>query len=1129
MNTQRQAADAAAQALAHAADHYADGSEPAVPAPPYPPAGPAGPAYGQGRPDGDRPRAELDQAPPEYAHPPRRAQPRQAQARQAPASRPVPPGYPAGPAYGQGRPDGDRPRAELDQAPPEYAHPPRQAQPRQAQPRQAQPRQAQPRQAPASRPVPPGYPPGPAYFPEDQAAARRRGLRSRPVPPAGHDGRMMWQPAAVPAARPRRPSRRARPLPGGGDDAAGLWPLRPPRRGRRKVPEYDPGLAAQGIYDNLVITGSHVIAWFVLPAEPWSFRPPAQRESVITGHAARMAQMVGRRCYIRVTSRPFPVRDWAASFDRSIRERHEVMPGPCVRHPYRSEDGCPDCVQGHAWFDWLRDQQLRVHGWGTDDKIVYFGVELDGRAGLSKLLARVSRRAAGAELGGFAEKLREVSAAVGGAGMRGLPATPSQMQWLMARSCWLHMPAPRRVSERPDVLPYVLPDSAPRAVGRAGLAQLTDGISWTAEPFGRTVTITRPDGLTRYVAVLTVAEGMAGEDAPGDSPWLQRTDLLPFPVEWMVTIDIRDRKEVAREMHRRITEIKHQAGHYAEHGQSMPPGMNRQYDAARRLEDEAENSPQALAGRTRVWARVAVGGATVTEALTRAGQVAEQYSPAVPIVQPPDQYKLAREFIPGEPLSSIAHCRYMPAKLLAAGMPNATARIGRLDGFPVGRTVSLSSRAVTLHPWREMEERHRSGLTVVTGTLGSGKSTFGGSFAYMAVRAGIATVIMDPSGLLDSLCAMPELAAHSRAVNLLQAPAGTLCPYGLIADPRREDFGFDERGRRQDADTAARQWREACQAAAVTRQELVKEILRMLLPAEMRGKAARVVLSKAASMVPATVMASPRDVLTAMRTLGDDYGVGHDGVWLADQLEELTSHPWARLFFPPADGSGADEDIIAADRLLTVMTLRGIVVPGSEVAPEQYTVEQRLSVPLMHLAAWLTRRHVMDRPRHVRKLTILDEAHQVTFGAVGQALVNETARDSRKHNHCAIFMSQRPQDLQIADVDNLIGMTMAGRTEGAEEQAATLGLLGLPAGRGYEGYLSALSQDAPGQFMVNDGTGLEVIQVDLLGVSESLRAALDSTPTGQAPTRAGRQSAPSRAGPARTTPAVPASAEEAAS
>ena len=1103
-------------------DHPAAQGRPAGPGyrPPGYPA-PAGHPAAQGRPAGPGyPAAAGYPAP--AGHP-------------AAQGRPAGPGYPAAAGYpapaghpaAQGRPAGPGyPAAAGYPAP--AGHPAAQGRP--AGPGYPA---AAGYPAPAGHPAAQGRPAGPGYpaaagypAPDPRSAVDTPGASKRRIgrrPGRGSAGQPQadgaaWPPgygqpvAAGPVREAARPARRRRASRSKDDSAAGENRIPPPRHPRRQAKEYDSGLAVQAVHDNLVITDKDVTAWFVLPAEPWSFRPPAQRASVITAHAARMAQLVGRRCFIRVTSRPFPVRDWAVRLDRSIRERHPVMPGPCRRHPYRSDATCADCVPGHAWYDWLAAQQLRVHEWGTDNKVVYFGVELEGRAGLSKLLARASRHGASAELSGIAAKLPEVSAAVTGAGMRGTPATREQMQWLMARSCWLHMPAPRKVSDHPDAVPYALPGAVPATLSEAALAQFSEGTSWTAAPLARTVAITRSDGLTRHVAVLTIGEGWVGEDVPGDSPWLQRTDLLSFPVEWAVTVDVRDSKQVAGEMHRRIAEIKHQANHYAEHRMTMPAAMSRQFEDAQRLEDEAVYSPQAMVGRALVWARVAVSGGTEAEAIARAGQVAELYSPTIPVVHPPDQYRLAREFIPGEPLSSTAHCRRMPAVLLAAGMPNATARIGRRDGFPVGQTVSLSSRAVTMHPWRDMEERHKSGLTVVTGTLGSGKSNFAGLFAYMAVRAGIPTVIMDPSGLLDALCRMPELAPHSRAVNLLKSPPGTLNPYRLIADPRPEDFDLDDRGDPQDPDEAARLWEEACQAAAVSRQELTEEILRMLLPAEMRGSAeARAALSKAVTMIPPVVSASPRDVLDALRNVGDDYGVGHNGEWLADQLQKLTSHPWARLFFPPADDAADEGDVLSAGRLLTVMTLRGLVVPDPKTPPEQYDSAQRLSVPIMHLAAWLARRHVMDRPRHVRKLTIWDEAHQVTSGAIGKALLNVTARDSRKHNHCAILLSQLAQDLQIACVDDLIGMVMAGKTEGAEEQAATLSLLGLPSGQGYEGYLASLSREIPGQFMVKDGTGLEVIQVDLHGGGESLRAALDSTPTGQDPAGVQRPAVPAAA------------------
>ena len=43
-------------------------------------------------------------------------------------------------------------------------------------------------------------------------------------------------------------------------------------------------------------------------------------------------------------------------------------------------------------------------------------------------------------------------------------------------------------------------------------------------------------------------------------------------------------------------------------------------------------------------------------------------------------------------------------------------------------------------------------------------------------------------------------------------------------------------------------------------------------------------------------------------------------------------------------------------RLLTVMTLRGLVIPVADRRPEDYSVEEQLSIPVLHLAAQLLRR-----------------------------------------------------------------------------------------------------------------------------------------------------------------------------
>jgi len=87
-----------------------------------------------------------------------------------------------------------------------------------------------------------------------------------------------------------------------------------------------------------------------------------------------------------------------------------------------------------------------------------------------------------------------------------------------------------------------------------------------------------------------------------------------------------------------------------------------------------------------------------------------------------------------------------------------------------------------------MEVRERSGLAVFVAEPGGGKSTLLGALGYLAARRGVQVTLLDPSGPLARLCAMPELRPFSRVLNLTGSEQGTLAPYALIPTPLRVHF-----------------------------------------------------------------------------------------------------------------------------------------------------------------------------------------------------------------------------------------------------------------------------------------------------------------------------------------------------
>lgn len=969
------------------------------------------------------------------------------------------------------------------------------------------------------RPQPPA-PPRTAPAPRSRPAAsqqERREIhhdfpqpRPQPAPAAEQTAAPVGQPteqdpgpeprdqAEAPARRPRLPAVR-RPgflrRPHGPDKLTASRPARPVRH---RDPQVTGPLTAEAIAGHLVITPDRVIGYYRIPLLPWTFRSRAERLAVVQAAAMQIARLSGRRCHLRVTSRPVEPVAWAMSFDAAVRGRRgpdgtwprPAMPGPCPAHPHLSEDGCPTCRPDSTWGDFLRQQQRRLLQQNLAERDVYLGVEITARGPAQRLLGQWGR-AADAERASLARQAEAVTAAVEGAGIGGRPCTPGELQWLMIRSASIGLPGVLPVTQDPRPAPF----SAP-AAGDVATGDVFDGwaedYQWSAEPFAQSVQVRRAaDGATAHACVLTVADMSGVQDLDSDSPWIQRTDRLGYPVEWSLTFDVLDPHLVGRAMNRQADKIRAQYSHItADHGQDAPPSLDRQMAAVRRIQEEAENSDGPGASYVYAWARMAVTAPTAEEARRRASQVTELYSPAITVRQPPGQYSLLREFVPGEPLASSANRRFMHAELLAGGGAAAGVRAGQPHGYLLGATTRTARRPVFWDPWYLMEKANRSGLVTVTGSPGGGKSGLAGLIAYLLTRSGVPTTILDPSGMLDRLCRIPALSGHAAAVNLLTSPPGTLCPYGLVPDPRLGDYRFDAGGRRVPEHDAQRAYADACRAAEAQRRALVEDVLKMILPPRsLAEQGAEDAIGEAVRRAPATAVSSPRDVIDQLRALAE-YGLENRGPLLANRLENLSGHPLARLFFPRADE--VPDEIAAGRRLLTVMTLRGITLPDQARRPEDWSNEERLSVPVLHLAAQLLRRMLLDLPRQSRKAALMDETHVLLRDATGVQTLNDLARDSRKGNTLAVLISQNPQDLLEAGVANLVGTGFAGRTEGDAELAATCGLLGLPAGQGYEALIAGLA--GTGEVMFRDGLGgLEQLQIDL-GADPDLLAALTTTP-----------------------------------
>lgn len=824
-------------------------------------------------------------------------------------------------------------------------------------------------------------------------------------------------------------------------------------------------LALRTIEGNLAFTDNSAWAWFWLPTQRWAFRADGERFNLIMDASTRLAGLAGRRVHLRVTSRPYPAASWARSLDA------------------RTPDPLPG-IHGNTWADHLVGAQRHVRASVMAEKEVYIGVRLSDRSGMATATERLLRRPAKREVERVDRDAALIAETIAGPGFEGRPATPRELEWLLRRSIGVGLPAPGALSPVDD--------------GRwetEDLPELTDGVIQEAEPFAQTVKVSRRDpgvgAQERHVAVLTVGRVDEIEvPDPAHEPWLVHADRLPFPVEWSVRLDVLDGAEALDAVQRKLLIVRDMQRHYRDHDLDEPLALERQARQARAIEDEMTAGGDVVGCRVHGWFRIAVSGTTQDQCLERARQVIDTYRKRrVTVSHPKGQYGLLREFIPGEPLSSSAYRRRLPALYFAAGVPAASSSLGDRRGPYIGHTCASSRRAVMFDTHFATEVRETSGLVPIVGALGSGKSVLAGLITYEAARRGITSVMLDPSGPLARLTELPELAPYARHIDLTTAPAGTLNPYAVVVQPRPEDYStLDALG-------------EARTLAAQDRKLLALDVATMLLPPALAtASRTRLVLTEAIRATKGAPQTSLWTVVEHLESQRDDLATD-----IAAYLRDMAEMPLARLFFP----TGPTTEPVRDDAVLTVLTMPGLVLPPANVPREHWSTSEQMAVPLLHLASWYATRTIYGRPRAERKLVALDETHFLGEWGAGRALFTRLGRDSRKWNTCVLAASQNPADVLGMEVSNFISAAFVGRIEDQEVAADALRMLRVPQGVGYEGVLARLSPRSA----TNTRSGLrEFVMRDVDGNVDRMRVDLDHLPhvlhaldtTAAPPTRADR-------------------------
>lgn len=811
----------------------------------------------------------------------------------------------------------------------------------------------------------------------------------------------------------------------------------------------------KSIADNLMLLADGtVLAGYRIGVQRWDFTSDDDKVNQISSAADVYGALGSRFFHERVTTRPHPVREWAANLDRR------------TPTPLPNVDGSDE-----TWNRHLARMQARIAMTGMDDKLTfrYFDVgtinpKRDLRDGTDADVVKMWRE----------EKL--LADIVSGWNAR--PMTEKEQVWLRARSL-----APGVQSTLPD--------------GFNGLPPLENDIRWQEEPFGRTVAIHAwRDGIRhdRAVQVLSVSR-MSDLAYPesGLEPWqtyAERaldTEGRPFAVEWSIVGRLRTGQELSSGAELNLRKALYLEQDYADHQEPPPASIEKGIRVAKSTRDQVTEGQAVVAGRFEGTVNVIIGGEDEYEGdrlIRSAAEVVEDRSAAFVrlysgndlrmefTAAQPQSTKLI-ETIVGEPPDRLGYQQQVRYDYLATALPSVSTAVGDGAGPYLGYTRGAARRPFFHDSHYATEGRGNLGrgnnMWLVAGALGSGKTMLSGAIAYQGVRRDERVIFSDPSGPMAKLCTMPELEPFSQVIDLLQGDDGILNVPSLIREPWATEYSVPG------------EWAKACDRAKAERRDLVVDIARRCLDSDQYSDPKTLaVLRNAARRVEWYATKTLWDLVDSLHTIGSAAAVDAYATDVALSLEDASTAPFLRLLFPPRGRIGAAQQFSVMDKRLTVICTPGITRAPDGVPRSDWTDKEKGADAILRLVALFTDRLIYTKPRDERCIVIFDEAESLTDFGPGRGFLSRLGRDHSKWN-TAVYLCVKSisNDMLSGELRNFLAGAWVGRMANIDAATDMLNVLNV-ADRRHARSLMRLSESAPGEFVHLDADGnVGGVRIDL--------------------------------------------------
>jgi hypothetical protein len=413
-----------------------------------------------------------------------------------------------------------------------------------------------------------------------------------------------------------------------------------------------------------------------------------------------------------------------------------------------------------------------------------------------------------------------------------------------------------------------------------------------------------------------------------------------------------------------------------------------------------------------------------------------------------EQLSLFIGHLPGKGSTLTDYDDYLTVEQFGGMVPIASHATGADVGPYIGHTLTGSQHPVLFDP-AEAPRTSRAPATLLSGTLGSGKTLCMELIMYQAYLCGSTIVDVDPKGD-HHLERLPGLAEHMEIIEL----SGDERFRGLL-DPLR--IGPDD-----------------------TREDLAVDFLLSVLPGPVLGEW-QTELRLAVSTVVGRGGRTCGEVIEELKRGGAAAAAA------ARALEIHAASGLARLGFADSETVPVEAEV----KPITSLRIRNLTLPMPGTPRADLLEEERIGRAILHLlAVYALRLTTNDPGRHA--VLGIDEAWVLLADGAGRSLVDRISRQGRALNVTPLLATQILGD--VDDLEGLIGAAFCFGVESEGEARKSLRLLHLDEDDAE--LRSRLLGFRRGRCLMRDfADHVAPVQIDL--VDPELLRALDTTPREQ--------------------------------